>query len=323
MTALSSGSPYTRRFDDPDHYQTSICGGGSFLTLLGRGNFSADLSRIEVGSLTLQNGLETLPRLAATAIPRDKVGILLWFDNNRLPVVRGVQIQPGELMCLGPGMESFHRTFGPNEFAALTLDATEFAGAVHDFTGCDLVVAAGEVVRPPEHVFDRVRSTIRSAIRVSKSQPKMFLSPQAVNGLEEALLRSMIACLHEDVYQDRVPPVRRATLARRFAEVVEANLDRALLSRELSQMVGVSERTLRKLCHEQMGISPSRFLALRRLHLARQTLLQADRHSATVTEIAMGLGIWELGRFAVAYKSLFGESPSATLHRQRAAPPQV
>jgi AraC-like DNA-binding protein len=34
-----------------------------------------------------------------------------------------------------------------------------------------------------------------------------------------------------------------------------------------------------------------------------------------VNEIAQRNGFYEMGRFAVRYKALFGESPSATLHR--------
>jgi AraC-like DNA-binding protein len=41
----------------------------------------------------------------------------------------------------------------------------------------------------------------------------------------------------------------------------------------------------------------------------------ARGRSATVTEIATGLGFVELGRFSVEYRRMFGESPSETLHR--------
>lgn len=46
-----------------------------------------------------------------------------------------------------------------------------------------------------------------------------------------------------------------------------------------------------------------------------RTFEAAVEQSATVTGITMSHGVWEPGRFAVAYKSLFGESPSTTLRR--------
>ena len=78
------------------------------------------------------------------------------------------------------------------------------------------------------------------------------------------------------------------------------------------------ERTLRKCTQQHLGMSPHQYLVLRRIHLARRALLRGDPGDATVTSIATNHGFWELGRFAVVYRSLFGESPSATLRRQQA-----
>ena len=62
-------------------------------------------------------------------------------------------------------------------------------------------------------------------------------------------------------------------------------------------------------------MAPVRYLWLRRMHLANRALLRADAASATVTAIATEHGFWELGRFSVEYRSLFGEPPSVTLKR--------
>jgi hypothetical protein len=52
------------------------------------------------------------------------------------------------------------------------------------------------------------------------------------------------------------------------------------------------------------------------MQLARRSLRQAGPHETSVTAIGTRYGFWELGRFAVEYQALFGEAPSATLHRQ-------
>jgi len=79
--------------------------------------------------------------------------------------------------------------------------------------------------------------------------------------------------------------------------------------------IGVPERKLRACCQEELGMSPFQHLWLRRMCLAREALQTADPSIRTVTEIATEYGFWELGRFSVNYRSLFGEPPSVTLRR--------
>ncbi len=107
---------------------------------------------------------------------------------------------------------------------------------------------------------------------------------------------------------------RHAVIMRRLEELLEANPDRTLYVAELCAAAGASSRTLRACCQEHLGIVNT-VCGLRRMHLARRTLRMANPAAASVTEIATSYGFWELGRFSVAYRSLFGKSPSAALLR--------
>jgi len=80
----------------------------------------------------------------------------------------------------------------------------------------------------------------------------------------------------------------------------------------------VTERTLQYAFRETFGFSSLGFLHLRRFHVARRDLLAADGKTAMVNEIAQRNGFYDMGRFSVRYKALFGESPSDTLKK----PPQ-
>jgi AraC-like DNA-binding protein len=118
-------------------------------------------------------------------------------------------------------------------------------------------------------------------------------------------------------HSDDVRNVHRhqATIMRRLEEVLTSTPDGPLYMPQLCTMVGASYTTLHGCCQEYLGMSPKRYLWLRRMHLARRDLRRADVEKTTVTEIATNYGFWELGRFAVAYRSLFGEPPSAALRR--------
>src|ERR1700738_1189120 len=72
---------------------------------------------------------------------------------------------------------------------------------------------------------------------------------------------------------------------------------------------GGGARPPRAACREHLGWSPTLYLWLRGMHLARGGLRVADPTATTVTEVATSYGFWGLGRFSVAYRSLFGEAP--------------
>ena len=64
-----------------------------------------------------------------------------------------------------------------------------------------------------------------------------------------------------------------------------------------------------------MGLSGAKYMRIRRLNLVRASLKNSGLREASVARIARHYGFTELGRFAVEYRTVFGERPSVTLRR--------
>ena len=77
----------------------------------------------------------------------------------------------------------------------------------------------------------------------------------------------------------------------------------------------MTEWTLRACCAEFLGMTPIRYVLLRRLNRARVALRDAVPGGANLLELVRGSGFAELGRFEAAYRAAFGETPLTTLQR--------
>ncbi len=104
-------------------------------------------------------------------------------------------------------------------------------------------------------------------------------------------------------------------IVRRALSVVNDYSGRPPLITDLCRAAGVSERTLRNAFHDVHGLSPKQYLRRHGLEEARQALQLAHGARGAVTLVATECGFFELGRFAGAYRRLFGERPSDTLRR--------
>jgi AraC-like DNA-binding protein len=84
----------------------------------------------------------------------------------------------------------------------------------------------------------------------------------------------------------------------------------------LASIAGVSERALHLGFRRFRSTTPIGRLAALRLQEARRLLGNAEPN-ATVAQVAAEVGFHQFGRFAAAYRKMFGELPSQTLRSRR------
>ena len=139
---------------------------------------------------------------------------------------------------------------------------------------------------------------------------------EVAHALEQGLIHALVNGLAgKETCDCAATRQRHAEIMARFEDVLASQGDRRLSMSELTAAVGVPERTLRLCCAEFLGMSPTAYLRLRRLNLVRSALLHSNSRTETIATVARQHGFSELGRFAAAYRAVFGEAPSATLHR--------
>jgi len=300
-------------FADPRPYQPTVRAAEVEVFITTKGGFRAELTQINLHRLWMQRGWETLPSVfhCATSVTRSPI-VFLEDGKRGTRDKSGRQLSSGAIIIDGVDATHDHRSFGPWASMSLTREDLAEAGNVLNVRESPLP-AAIHLIRPEPALMARLLLLHERAARCAETAPNALAQPEVVKSLERALIDAMIACVARSGLEMGTAARRHAEILARLEDLLAANRDRPLYLAEICATTGVSERTLRVCCHEHLGMGPVRYLWLRRMHLARAALIRADPASATVTSIATDHGFWELGRFSVEYRTLFGESPSVSL----------
>jgi len=251
--------------------------------------------------------------------PSGKRAMIIFATRPDQPAIQinGIETSQNQIAKLGLRSEWYLRSSARCESGTMSLRPEDLAAAGETIIGRELVPATFACsIAPPPTALSRLRKLHEAAGHLAKTAPDILAKPEVARAMEQALVEAMVFCL-ADRHSDDVRNVQRnrARVMRRLEEALMANPEEPLYMAELSTQVGASYWTLRDCCVEYLGMSPKRYLWLRRMHLARRALQSANAERTTVAKIASDYGFWELGRFSVAYRSLFGESPSTALRR--------
>lgn len=286
--------------------------------VVGSGEFRAELARVEFGSLWMQRGHETSARIAWARNSPGRGVITFLTNENQAPLTDyGLPLSPGDLHFASPAASHHMRTTGPSSWGAMSVTCQELAVAGRAIIGRELLApTATQCLRPSAIAMSGLLALHKEGGRLAKSAPELLAIPEVAHSLEQKLLRAMVHALADGSgVEASESGVRHTTTLARLEGLLTANLDRPLHLAEICTTIGISERTLRFCCHEHLGMGPIQYLWLRRMNLAHAALLRGSAAATSVTSIATAFGFWELGRFSVAHRTLFGEPPSVTLAR--------
>jgi AraC-like DNA-binding protein len=263
-----------------------------------------------VGSIRVQGGYEGGGSIAEGATGRDG-----WtFYNQSHPVLANGQMAsedqifaapPGSEFCLA--CQSCHNwltVFVPTSLLIPPPQELEFTS----FT-------KSQLLKPPPLVTRRFVSLVSRFLSSAESQPQLVGSPVAVDSFRNELLEAAKELLTRFQHSPRSNFVRWHDQTKSTIELAASCPDQSLSVSDLARQIDVPERTLRTAFQRCYGLSPIEFLRIHRLHQARRLLSASCPDESTVTQIAFGLGFWDVGRFAGAYRQLFGELPSQTLRK--------
>lgn len=161
------------------------------------------------------------------------------------------------------------------------------------------------------------RAILHAAAFVERAAPAGVVAPAALRCIADDVVAEWVQLLAVAARLDRPAHDVRTTHRRLVAaaiDVLDARPDEPVPVAAVCRTLGVGERTLQRAFRANLGLGLQAYERERRLRCAHGAILaRGDRDS--ITAIAMSFGFWHLGRFAGAYRALYGCTPAETRRR--------
>ena len=151
---------------------------------------------------------------------------------------------------------------------------------------------------------------------LAESAPAILANAETARSLEQALILAMVACATDAAEDDSLALRHHQAILRRFRALIEANVENPLYLPEICAALGSRTARYRDVATNSSASARCAISGCAECTWSAVRSLRPLPPRASVTAIATQYGFWELGRFSVAYRTLFGEPPSATLNRQ-------
>jgi AraC family ethanolamine operon transcriptional activator len=302
---------------DPEVMSVAIQDGRLEHVQLECGQFSGQIAHTATFESWVDWGCYTLSVLARGDLSRDRVTIAMALQGKGDWRLQGVGAFTGDIVVFPESGELLaalppHAQWLTVQVSAARLDAAGLLSSAHN---------ARQVRRIHAGNAPELYRTLSNLAPVLAPVPNAeTYDAKAVAWAHDQLVDSLFAQLaHAGVAMSMdapLAPTERHYLVRRAELFLEGREDQSVRMEEVCQASGTSLSRLERAFRETFGVSPHRYLTLRRLAAVRRELLR-QTPSVSITDVATRWGFFHLGRFSQDYKALFAELPSQTLRARR------
>jgi len=247
-----------------------------------------------------------------------QVGYTLFVPLAGIQFANGQPLEDRRLLLMTPGGELAIASSVPHDWCSIIIPFELLGHEKQAQQDSHTPVGKSRVIEIGSQALKRLRQLLCELHHVFHSEPTVPAISAAKESMQSELLAACKPIIERRSSSAQTmgrPAVNRREIIDRVMSKIESPVGINFSLDELSNEVGVSERTLRNIFLEYYGLPPHRFLVVHRLHQARTALRIESPESSKVTTIAAHFGFWHFGRFAREYRKLFGESPSQTLNR--------
>jgi AraC-like DNA-binding protein len=306
----------TRTFLEPDHYEASLRQAQIEILIALSSKFKARLTWAELHDLQVLRCEEDFPRVAYVGLAPQLSFVTFPANSGPLPVWGGTVLRQGEIVLHGRGERMHQSTPGSFVWNVIAVDRLRLEQYGRALSGKPFSLPQeGKILHPSARDIGQLRRQQTQVCRLAETKPRLLAHTEVARAIEQGLILTLVACLTAASMRADGPSKRHAMIMIRLEEVLAEHLSEPLHMTRLCELIGVTEHTLRSCCTQFLGMSPIRYVLLRRLSRARVALRDAEPDGASVLQLVRSFGFAELGRFEAAYLAAFGETPLTTLQR--------
>jgi AraC family transcriptional regulator, ethanolamine operon transcriptional activator len=308
-------------FAEVDELMSGLQGMAATAVPLRCGRHAATLSTANLGDVALQV-VRGAPMLVLGSSEKSSTGLVQVLEGSEHARWNGRSIESNEISVYDEGGQ--HEAVYFEEFACtfLRLPAA-WANGASALLGrsCD---GPGFGARADPVARSALAAIARAVEHATTDSSSALRDTEARRSLRAEILDTAQTLLDPaDVNRGRrARDVRtRQRIVRAAEDYLRANAARPVYTEDLCTAIGTSATRLHQAFDTTFGISPHRYLKLRKMSMVRAALLSRCGPWRSVKAAALSHGFWHLGQFARDYRTLFGEAPSHTLASAAADPP--